>query len=245
MFGCNYICACGLYAHATQILFQFFLVLLLYFSSFIFTKGTVVLLSSLLMLSWHRANRYAVWRNTSEALAIHLGRCLTSGDVSLCPRCPVVRWTLKCGSPCQEITASSAGRTLWAWAMNSIVGMWGKQQWVQNFRLKSLVNAVSCELAPELEHLKMQFHGSVSGFKRVVLQNTVNHHSQWSVASCFVMGKCIVGQVSSKPPADIHKSTVFRKCVGSADYTLTPHGLLSCVLTLPTSRHRHDWCSRG
>lgn len=149
------------------------------------------------------------------------------------------------GSPCREVTASSAGRALWAWAMNSVLGMWGKQQWVQNFRLKSLVNAVSCELSPELEHLRMQFHGSVSEFKRVVLQNIVNHHSQWSVASCFVMGKCIVGQVSSKPPADMHKSTVFRKCVGSAGYTLTPHGFLSCVLTLPTSGHRHDWCSRG
>lgn len=171
MLGCNYICACGLYARATQILFLLFLVLLLCFSSCIFTKGTIVLLNNLLVLSWHWANRCAVWRNSSEALAAHLGSSLTSGVVSLHPRCPVVWWTLT-KSPCPEVTVPPAGRTLRAWTMNSVLGLWGKQQWVQKSGLKSPVSAVSCELAPELEHHKVQFHGSASGFNRLVLQSS-------------------------------------------------------------------------
>lgn len=138
-----------------------------------------------------------------------------------------------------------AGRSWWSWAMNSVLGMWGKEQWGQNFMLKSPVNAVSCELAPELEHCRMEFHESVSGFKRLLLQGIVNHHSQWSVANHLVLSNCIMAAVWSKSPEDIHKSTMFRECVESADYTFTAHGVLSCVLKLSTSGHRHDLCSHG
>lgn len=108
MFDCNYVCAYGLYAHATQILFLCFLLLLLCFSSCIFTK---VLLNNLLMLSWHWGNRCAACRNTSEALAVLLGRSINSGDVSLNLKCPVFWWMLAI-RPCQEVAAFSAGRTL-------------------------------------------------------------------------------------------------------------------------------------
>lgn len=94
---------------------------------------------------------------SSSGKVPHIRRCFSPF------KCHVVWWTLTV-SHCQEVTAVSAGRMLWAWVMNSVLGMWGKQQWVQNFRLKSPVNAVSWELAPELEHHKMQFHKSVSGF---------------------------------------------------------------------------------
>lgn len=39
--------------------------------------------------SWHCGNRCAACRNTSEALAVLLGRSINSGDVSLNLKCPV------------------------------------------------------------------------------------------------------------------------------------------------------------
>lgn len=134
---------------------------------------------------------------------------------SLHPRCPVVWWTLT--------VWKSLSRDHYVLRWQEAVGPGnvlksrgcGENSSVcRTLRQKSTVNAVSCELALELEHHQMKFQESV--FERLVLWSVVSHHSQRSAANQFVVGRSIVGEVWSRSPkactSPLCSDSVWGKC---------------------------------
>ena len=177
----------------------------------------LAVLTSLHLCKWHHGAYYST---TFSIWVLSLGRqkCWLEKHLFLL-RLWQLFWE---GSSLPEMVLSIlgvllSGSKLWAWAMYSVLGMWGKQQCMQNFKAEG--HSQCCLLWADTRALdcqQMQFQESVSVFERLVLWSIVSHHSQWSVAYQFVGGKCIVGEVLTKSPkmstSPLCSDNVWGKC---------------------------------